>query len=165
MSIAITLTVGTVGGLLAYRRRWAGGTILWSILFTAATHIAFSSLQPLPPEFRIAAQIAIGTVVGSSLSRTPLASLRRFLRPVAGAILGMLIAAIGLGLLLGLVSDLDALTALFSTAPGGAGDMTAAALQYSDKAGVVAGFHLIRQLFIYIVLAALIRRIRPARAA
>lgn len=165
MSMAVTLAVGTVGGMLAHRLRWAGGTILWSLLFTAAAHVAFSALQPLPPGFRIAAQIAIGTVVGSSLSRTPLASLRRFLRPVAGAIIGMLVAAVGLGLLLGSVSALDPLTALFSAAPGGAGDMTAAALQYSDKAGVVAGFHLIRQLFIYIVLAAVIRRILPARPA
>lgn len=155
---ALILAVGTTGGLLAHRFRLPGGAILGAILAVGALQLAVTTLPALPTSVRIGAQVLIGTVIGASVSRRPLAALRGIAGHILWLAVVLLVVAVVSAFVFRHVSDLPLLTAVFSTAPGGASDMTAAALEFESDAALIAGFHLVRQLAIFVVIAGVFER-------
>lgn len=153
-SALITLAVGGGAGSVAALLRAPGGAITWSLLAVAVLHLGFPALEPLDQGFRIAAQIMIGTVIGSSLHREPFGLMRTILWPVVVTVAGILTAALAAGLVLSTLSDLSLFSALLAVVPGGATDVTAVALELDQDVAVVAGFQMLRQLAIFGVVAA-----------
>jgi membrane AbrB-like protein len=151
---AVSLLAGAAGGLLARRLRAPGGAILGALLATAAVHLALTELPPLGSGFRTAAQILMGAVLGTTLTRSPLRVLREVVWPVIGALSILIASALAAGAALVAVSSLSTSTALFSTAPGGASDMAAAALQLGGDVPLIAAFHVVRQVLVFVVLVA-----------
>lgn len=150
--LALTLAAGGLGGWAAHALRLPGGAVLGSLIAAGALHIALPALVPVPDAVRITAQILVGTAVGTTLSRDPL---RALLRVTASALpLLCLLLAMGVlgGFLFARVSDLSLVTTLFSTAPGGASDMAAAALEFDTDVALIAGFHMIRQIAVFSLL-------------
>lgn len=164
-STVISLSVGTACAAVGRALRLPGGALIGAMVGTASLHLVFEGLAPLSPGFRTAAQILIGAAIGSSIKRDAL----RALRPVAGPAL-LVVAAIVLvgfssGVGLAAVTDLPLITTLFSTAPGGASDMSAAALQFDADIALITAFHLVRQIAVYTIMAAVLSRhvTSPAR--
>ena len=153
LSITITLSVGFLAGVLAHRFRLPGGAIVASLLTVGALHLLVSELSPLGQGYRVGAQIMIGIVIGATLKREPFRTLRRALVPVSITVVLILVAAALGGFALHHITGLSLFSALLATVPGGAGDVTAAALALDQDAAIVAGFHLIRQLAIFVVVA------------
>lgn len=154
----ITLLFGVAGGLLARRIRLPGGPILGAMLAAGAAHVVLEGLDPLGPAFRIGAQLLIGAVIGTSLTRSPLRALRELGFAVVVVLGVLIVAALAAGFALAAGSGLPLTTALFSTAPGSASDMAAAALQFDADVPLIAAFHAVRQIAVFGIVVALFSR-------
>jgi uncharacterized protein len=153
LSVTISLLVGGTAGFLAHHYRIPGGAIVAAMLSVAALHLVVPELVELDGGFRVVAQIMIGIVVGAGLRREPFRIIRGALGPVLVVVFGILLAAALSGVALYQLTGLALPSALLATVPGGAGDVTAAALELEQDAAIVASFHLIRQLAIFVVVA------------
>ncbi len=151
--VGVLATLLTAGGaaLTADRLRAPGGPLVWALVAVAALHLTMSSLDPLPPEFRTAAQIGVGTLLGVEFDRNALRALRAYIWPLTALMGTLLLLVTGGTVLLATLTPLDDQTALLVAAPAGAGDMSAAALAFGLDAGLVAGLQLVRQLLVFVV--------------
>jgi membrane AbrB-like protein len=146
-----TLLTAGVMALTADRLRVPGGPLVWALVAVAALHLTLSSLDPLPPGFRTAAQIGIGTLLGMEFDRNPLRALRASIWPLAALMVMLMLVVAGGTVLLATVTPLDDRIALLVASPAGASDMSAAALAFGLDAGLVAGLQLVRQLLVFVI--------------
>jgi uncharacterized protein len=151
VSIAATLAVSSVAGLVALRLRLPGGLIVWALAAAAALHLTVPGLEPLPAAFRTAAQILIGISIGTEITRSPLRAVYDVRGALAVEMAAVALLCAGAGLLLARLTALDPRTALFALAPGGASDMAVAAVWFGLDAALVAGFQVVRQLLVFVV--------------
>jgi uncharacterized protein len=158
-SVIISLLAGVAGGLLSRRLALPGGPMFGALFATAAAHLALGSLDPLSPAFRTAAQILLGAVIGTALTRSPWRALREIGRPVLLTLAVLIGTALAAGFALAAVSELGLLTALFSAAPGSASDMAAAALHFDADVPLIAAFHTVRQLVVFVIVVGLFARL------
>lgn len=158
ISAAIVLAIGGTGAFLSVRFKLPGGAIMGSLLPVAAARLLLPDLLDLDDGFRVAAQILIGIAIGASLRRDPFRTLRPFLSPLTVFIIVLLGFSTASAFALVQLTGLDLATTIFFTSPGGATDMAAAALQLEADAALVAGFHLVRQLAIFIILSTVFSR-------
>lgn len=160
-SVGLSMLVGTTAGVLSRRFRVPGGPMIAALVAVGALHASVNGLHALHPSFRTAAQIAIGAVLGTTLARGPLLALRKVALP-ALLVIGLLIAtALGIGATVHVLTGIEPVTALLSFAPGGAADMSAAALKLHGDVAFIASVHVVRQVIIFVLLAALFARFLP----
>ncbi len=155
VSILLTLLVSAVAGATAARWRLPGGVIVWALGASAALHIAVTQLAPMPSALRTVAQILIGVAIGTTITRRPLRALYAVRWALAVCMALLLTGCVAAGLLLARLTPLDPATAVFALAPGGAGDMAVAASYFELDAALVAGFQVVRQLFVFVVVPVL----------
>lgn len=164
--VVLTLLVGVLGGVTARRLRMPGGAILGSLLAVAGLHLLLEELEPLGPGFRTAAQIAIGGVIGSTLTRSPLRAVLAIGKQALLVLVILIGVSIGLALALTELTTFSLETSLFALAPGGASDMTSAALTLDANVGVIAAVHVVRQIVVFgIVSAAFAHFMTPLESA
>lgn len=149
LDLLLTLSVGIVGGLAFVKLRIPGGALLGSLIATGLLHVQFTQLPPTPSVVRITAQIAIGTMVGASIRREPLKQLLDRAPAILVTIAMVLSVALFSGVLLVALTPFDLSTMLLATIPGGAADITAAALDLGTNAAVVGAFQIIRQTLVF----------------
>lgn len=77
----------------------------------------------MPKQVRWFAQMCAGALIGSSITRENLLSLKYMILPVVIVLLGMVIMNYTIGFLLYKTSGIDLKTALFSAVPAGVADM------------------------------------------
>jgi uncharacterized protein len=157
-SIAATLAVSSAAGLIALRFRLPGGVIVWALAAAAALHLAVIGLEPLPEAFRTAAQILIGIAIGTEITRSPLRAVYDVRVALAVEMAAIVLLCAGAGLLLAALTPLDPHTAFFALAPGGASDMAVAAVWFGLDAALVAGFQVVRQLLVFVVVPLVLGR-------
>jgi membrane AbrB-like protein len=152
ISMLIALCLGVVGGLLAVRIRVPTGDMVGPILLVGGANLLGADLGPLPPAFRQAAMLLIGTAVGAQVTANSLRQLRQVLLPAAA----MIATLIGTGLLLGWalseVTPLDPVTALLCGVPGGASTMPIIAHDLGGDIRLVAALQLTRQLVMLVII-------------
>ena len=161
LSVAVTLLVSGVAGLVAQRVDLPGGAIVWAIAAAAALHLARPELLPLPEALRVAAQILIGITIGVGVTRGPLRALHAVRWQVALTMSLLLAGCTLAGLLLAARTPLDVPTALLATGPGGASDMSVAAVLFGVDAALVAGLQVVRQLLVFGLVPVLFGRWAP----
>jgi len=160
MSVTLLLTaaVGLVSAITFQRFRLPGGPLVGAMLGVGALHASVEGMTAMPAEVRTAAQIAIGTVVGTTVRRDPLIRLARRLPRIILVTVGVVAAAAISGIIIARATGLELLTMLLATVPGGASDISAAALDLGPDAAIVAAFQLIRQVTIFALVGALFTR-------
>lgn len=166
---------GVVGGLIGIRLRLPLGGLVGSIAGAGAFQLIVGGAPTFGPAFRLAAQLLVGTIVGASVSRAVLATLRRLLLPALLFCIVMPLVGLATGwLLMSRLGHVDVLTGFLSAAPAGAMEMSTAALAFDADAEVVLTAHVLRVVTIAFlggtVLPIVVRRRRasdvtPARAA
>ncbi|KZD06158.1 ammonia monooxygenase [Thalassospira xiamenensis] len=104
-------------------------------------------IAPLPPEFLVVAQVLIGASLGTRLSLESISRMPRILLAASLSTFTLFFAlAIMIGPILHWFYDVDCLTAVLAIAPGGLGEMLAAAKAVGANVSLVLGFHLLRSL-------------------
>lgn len=153
------VVLGILAAFASHRARLPGGPLIGAFIAVAALYVLVDGLEPVAPPVRTAAQLLIGISIGSEIKWSAFRSLRRFMAPLV--LVFLLLFSVGLlfALVLSRATDLGIVTAVLSLAPGGATDMSVAALELNREATIVAGLHLVRQLVIYAFLAFIIARV------
>lgn len=136
-ALAVTMLAGMLGGYLGYRSRVPGGPLIGSLICVCALNVLTDGAQSLPA-YKIAAQTIAGIFIGMQLGKCDLRQMLRLWKPVLVIIIGMSLINILSALMVTLSSDVDGVTAMFATTPGGiaemsimAGEMNANGLQVS----------------------------------
>jgi len=158
-TLLLTAAVGLLSAGTFQRFRIAGGALVGAMLGVGILHVSFDGLAAMPGSVRVAAQIAIGTVVGTTVRREPLLLLARRIPRVIAVTVMVVAAAAAAGVVIARATGLELLTMLLATVPGGASDISAAALDLGPDAAIVAAFQLIRQVTIFALVGALFARV------
>ncbi len=157
-TLLLTAAAGIGGGWAFHRFRIPGGALVGSLLGAGVLHGTVDGLVPMPRDVRIIAQIGVGTIVGATLRKEPLQRLAKQMPKVIGLTAFVLISAAAAAVALLFVTPFDLPTLLLATVPGGAADVTAAALDLDGNAAIVAAFQLIRQMTVFVVVGTLFQR-------
>lgn len=145
LRLVLVFAIGAAGGLGATALRIPGGGVIGSMLAVAVANLALIPEDVTVPQYyRMAAQIIIGVVIGSGITREALVLLKGRLLLALLLPLGLMANGILFAWLLKRFAGVDVITALFSTAPAGMADMTAMAISQGGDGLTVSSFHLIR---------------------
>lgn len=121
-NMAYTLVTATIFGLIGYITGIPAGALIFSMLGVTLQNI-FTTTAYMPYRLKQFAQVCAGALIGESVSRESVISLRQAIIPAIILMIGLFIIILLLSFVLYKTSDLDFTTALFSCAPGGASDL------------------------------------------
>lgn len=121
-NMALTLVVAIIFGLIGYASGIPAGALIFSMIGVTIQNIATTTAY-MPYRLKQFAQICAGALIGESVSRDSVISLRHAIIPAFILMIGLFIIILLLSFILYKTSELDFTTALFSCAPGGASDL------------------------------------------
>ena len=149
-----------LGAILGKRWRLPAAPVFGPMILSGIAHMAGWVTVPPPSLFVIAAQITIGTIIGTRFVGATLAEVRRDLGLSAVASLLMLIAAVGFAEIIALVSGLPLAQAFLAFSPGGLTEMSLLTLAMDQDAAYVSLMHIIRITLVIAVAPLVFRRLR-----
>ena len=165
--LAIVLGIVAVSGLLGWvanRLRVTNPWIIVPMLVSIGLVGAGIRVPPVPPVLLVAAQIGIGISLGL---RFRLDQIRQFPRiAAAGLMSGLLLIMAAFFILTGAtkaLTGIDHASAVLAVAPGGLGEMIAAASTLGLLAASVAGFQICRSIVTNLLVPPLIRTVMARR--
>lgn len=150
--------LGTIAGL---RLRLPAPTFLGPLVLSAAVHLTGLTKSLPPADLVIAAQVALGTILGCRFKGIPMASLARGGALSLGATLLTLVLAAGAGLGMQATVGVGLDQALLALAPGGLTEMGLMALAIQADVAFVALHHVARILVVIVGAPLLLRAFRP----
>lgn len=142
--IALALITAGVGG---YTLQWFGlpvGYLVGSMTATAAHNLISNSPWRLPRGFRKSGEFLLGVTIGSMFTLAVAQFLLHHMLPVFISVGGALLSGLVCGYFLLSRTDLDPVTAFYSTTPGGAAEMASLAEAQGGDGRFVATYHSIR---------------------
>lgn len=156
--IFVTLLIACIGGIIGIKLKIPAGAMIGAMIAVAAYHI-WSGKGELPINFKIAAQIIVGGMLGLNFSMDTLHGLKDMALPAIVMLLGLMLLSVVLGIVVAKTTGLDLITALFSSAPGGITEMTLASEAYGADTPKVALLHLMRLISVITVLPLVIKAV------
>lgn len=147
---------GALGAAIARLLRLPLWPITGAIAGSAAIHLTLALEVELPRWWTIAAQVLVGTAVGSRVNLASLARLRGVLVPALLAVISIVVVGVAIGLAIGSLGLIDPVVATLGSIPGGGGEMVAAATALHSDSAVVAGMHVLRILVVMTTLPPLL---------
>ncbi|MEJ7838954.1 MAG: AbrB family transcriptional regulator [Thermomicrobiales bacterium] len=158
----LAIAVGGTGLWLGLRLRIPAGSMLGPLMIAAA--VSSLNWEPivLPAAVLPIAYLLLGTRIGARFDRELLRRIRGIIWHLFAFVVVLILGCAVLGYGLHLVTDIDLLTALLATSPGGMDAATIAALETGANTPIVVAIQLIRMLVMIIVGPILVRKlIRP----
>ena len=148
---------GVTGGLLALRSGIPAAPLAGALLGAALVSLSGRlEAAQWPTGTRTALEIAIGTVIGTSLTGTALAELRQLWRPALLITVTLVVSGLLVGLCCSRLLGMDPLVALLGAAPGGISGMSLMGEEFGVGAAV-ASLHAVRLVTVLLVLPVLVR--------
>lgn len=139
-----------LGALVAMRLRLPAPTFLGPLILSAVVHLTGLTTSLPPSALVIAAQVALGTILGCRFQGIPLASLARAGMLSLGATVLTLVLAAGAGLAMQATVGVGLDQALLALAPGGLTEMGLMALAIHADVAFVALHHIARILIVIV---------------
>jgi len=152
---------GLSGGLLALRSGIPAAPLAGSLL--AVGLLSMSARLPeahWPVGTRTLLEIAIGTVIGTSLTAGTLTELRLLWRPAVLITVSLVLTGVVVGLWCGRLLGIDPVVALLGAAPGGISGMSLVGAEFGVGAAV-AVLHAVRLITVLLVLPLVVRLVLP----
>jgi membrane AbrB-like protein len=143
MWLALAGALGTLGGLAGLASQLPAGGVVGALLFSAAVRLATTSAIPVR-KFQLGIQALSGGVIGLGVSGDLLDKAVQIAGTGAIVIAAQLLLWYAMSRLLVKAFHQEALTALFTSAPGGMSELIATANQAGANTVVVAFAHLLR---------------------
>jgi membrane AbrB-like protein len=161
LCLPIVILAGIGGGLLALRTGIPAAPLAGALLAAGAVSLS-GQLEPVswPTGTRTALELAIGTVIGTSLSPAALQELRQLWRPALLITVALVIAGLLIALLCTRLLGIDPVVALLGAAPGGISGMSLVGAEFGVGASVAA-LHALRLITVLIVLPLVVRLLVP----
>ena len=139
VTMAIALCCGAVGKKLGI----PGGAIAFSMAGCAAFNIK-TDHGYMPLKLRQFIQVFAGSLIGTTVGRGEVRQMIELWDVVILAIVSFIVLDLVAGVIISKTTDMDLISALFSSAPGGLTDMTLIAAELGADGVKVAGMHMIR---------------------
>ncbi len=132
------------GSLLGRRVGLPAAPVFGPMILSGIAHVAGWVMVAPPTLFVIAAQITIGTIIGTRFVGATLAEIRRDIGLSAMSSLLMLIAAVGFAEVIALISGMPLAQAFLAFSPGGLTEMSLLTLAMDQDATYVSLMHIVR---------------------
>lgn len=155
--IIFTLMLAVAGGLIGLRLKLPAGALLGAMVAVSVANLAFGYVGQIPPNFRTAAQMVVGGILGLSINRETVAALRNMLLPAVVLVVVMIGLSLVAGYILHRVTGMDLPTALFSSSPGGMTEMTLTSMSFGANTPTVALLQLLRMISIVSIMPLVLR--------
>jgi membrane AbrB-like protein len=151
------LLAGTLGGWLALRTGIPAAPLAGALLGAGIVSLSGRlELAQWPTGTRTALEIAIGTVIGTSLTPTALQELRQLWKPAILITVTLVMTGLVVGLWCSRLLGMDPLVALLGAAPGGISGMSLVGAEFGVGAAVAA-LHAVRLITVLLVLPLAVR--------
>ena len=150
-NILLTFLVAGVSGFAGYALGIPAGTLVFSMTGVTLLNVLTGAAY-MPNRVKLFAQVCAGSLIGSGVTRASVMGLRSVLVPALAMVVVLVAISLALAFILYRTSDLDFATALFSCAPGGAGDLALIAEEFganTPKISVVQYMRLISVIALY----------------
>lgn len=149
----LAVMAGALGAALVFRLVHIPLWPLTGGLVGAATvNLGFNLAAEVPTLLALTGQLLIGTAIGSSLGPDVFRQFMRVFAPGALAVLVVLGAGLVFGWLIATWGLMDPAESMLSLAPGGVGEMVAAAMALGLDGAQVIGVHFVRILTVLLSL-------------
>ena len=133
-----------IGGPLAKKARLPAAQVFGPMILSGIAHVAGWVVVAPPTLMIIAAQIAIGTVIGGRFVGSTFREVRRDLMLAFASTLSMLIVAIGFAEVIILLTKMPLAQAFLAFAPGGLTEMSLLTLAIDQDVAFVTVTHIVR---------------------
>ncbi|MFH1086454.1 MAG: AbrB family transcriptional regulator [Chloroflexota bacterium] len=163
--LGVLLIAGVLVGLLADRYKVPSGSLLAGMILGAVLNPLWLRLPGVPSGWQLVSQVIIGAGVGVTLTRAALRTFRPYALPGLLMTAGLIVSGLALGWALDLVTELDLVTSIVGSAPGGADTMIILASELGADPQLVAAMHTARLLLIVLLMPVLVRLMSGRRAA
>lgn len=158
MSVVLTLIIGFVGGIIGTKLKVPAGALIGSMIFVAIYNI-FTNNAFIPKNFKVTSQILVGSIIGISFTLSSVMELRKMLVPALMLVISLTVFSLLLGFVISKFTNIDLVTALFGSLPGGLTDMAIISEIYGADTPKVVSMHLSRMLTVVTIVPILIRLI------
>lgn len=162
LNLVITITVALAGGLLFKKMKFPAGLMVGAMLAAGVLNI-FTGIVSVPAYLKFFVQVIAGAYVGMAMDKEKVKQLRAIIRPAIVMVLGLLFINISLGILVYFMTDMDLMTSLFSTVPGGMTDVSIISQDMGADTARTAIFQLARLIgvvtFFPLIIKAINKRI------
>lgn len=153
---------GLLGGLLALATGIPAAPLAGALIGAAAVSLSgrVEAVQ-WPSGTRTVLEMAIGTVIGSSLTAAALSELRQLWRPAVLITLTLVLTGIVVGLWCSRLLGIDPVVSLLGAAPGGISGMSLVGADFGVGAAVAA-LHAVRLITVLLVLPVVVKLVLPS---
>ena len=163
--LAILVVASTVAAIVAYRIRFPGGLLFGAMMTSAALHGSGLIHVAMPWWVANTVMIAFGAVTGSRFAGTPMRMLLHFIGAAFGSFaVAVAITAVFAAALVG-VLHLPIAEVMIAYAPGAVDAMMLLALALNLDPVYVGAHHLVRILFVSMMMPLVARYFRPGAAS
>jgi len=148
---------GWAGGLLALRTGIPAAPLAGALVGAALVSLS-GRLEPAnwPAGTRTALEIAIGTVIGTTLTAPALVELQRLWKPAVLITVTLVLTGVVVGLWCSRLLGIDPVVALLGPAPGGISGMSLVGSEFGVGAAVAA-LHAVRLISVLLVLPLVVK--------
>jgi membrane AbrB-like protein len=160
--LALLVAASTVAGIVAFRFRFPGGLLFGAMFASAALHGSGLVHAVVPPWVANTAMVVLGGVIGARFANTPLRLLTNYLAAAFGSFaVAVAIAAAFAALLIHMMA-LPVPEVMIAYAPGSVDAMMLLALALHLDPVYVGAHHVMRVLFVSLVMPLIARRLARA---
>lgn len=156
MYFVLTLLVGLIGAKIALKNKIPAGAMIGS-LFAVAIFNVLTNKADLPQSYKIITQISTGTFIGAKITAQDVKGLKKIFIPSLIMVILMAFFNFGMGYFIYKTTNIDIVTALFATSPGGIADMTIIAYDFGAESSKVALLQMIRLISVVGIIPTLIK--------
>ena len=156
---------GTAVGLLTLRTGIPAAPLAGALLGAGLLSMS-GRVEPAqwPTGTRTVLEIAIGTVIGTSLTTSTVQELRHLWRPALLITLTLVLTGVVVGLWTSRLLGIDPVVSLLGAAPGGISGMSLVGAEFGVGAAVAA-LHALRLITVLLVLPLIVRLVAPGSGA
>lgn len=156
-SLLLYVLAGSAGGLLAMRTGIPAAPLAGSLLGAALVSLSGRlETASWPAGTRTALEIAIGTVIGTTLTAPALVELQRLWKPAVLITVTLVLTGVVVGLWCSRLLGIDPVVALLGAAPGGISGMSLVGAEFGVGAAVAA-LHAVRLITVLLVLPMVVK--------
>ena len=160
-TLLIYLIAGTGMGLLTLRTGIAAAPLAGALLGAGLVSMSGRiDMAEWPIGTRTTIEIAIGTVIGTGLTKNALADLQNLWRPALLITITLVLTGVVIGLWSSKLLGIDPVISLLGAAPGGISGMSLVGAEFGVGAAV-ATLHAVRLITVLLVLPLLVKLLTP----
>ncbi len=152
----MTLAVALIGGFIGNKIKIPAGALIGSMITVGIFNLL--QFEPVIPKcYSIIAQSILGGGLGLLITKELLLNLKKFVIPSLGVVFLLSLFGVITGVIISKISDIDILTSLFGSVPGGMQEMVILSESYNVNQTAVVVMQTIRRVLIVIIYPILVK--------